>query len=586
MTFPAIGEPVMKFLCWLFLAFLASNQLADAQLKTAKFKPYIFFRYAADSPEDHNYGAFHYTNIHNTLLPESVGAYYQSGLFHTWYRPVDIYGLSDYSRDKYGYHCMEGGAGYKPYLRFRSRETPQKFTTGAVAGGFGSFSNGPGQGVPSFKRTQGSRTLGWEKNLGRYGAAQLSNRLLYPLDGVGFEEGTNNKMLGYGYYTLPLTEPKDSFANTDAPVGNRCWTLFFNTTNFKGPVCFFTPYHWAKRSIDHENVRGMCFDDSLLKVNSTYQRETNVIPGKQWEAPNGDVYYRITPYTLPVDDDNIGRFGSAPMTIDSTMWDRVAAWFNGGEPAAPTFGKVGKAIHVRKSTGGRLAYTFDKKVRVNASSFSKSVKDQDPSAAAFSWDPKLMKRLDGKDLIQIPEYYVLRQGKKTADPIPASEVPRASKLRDVRFPEDARDDFKFDGFLDAPITTPLNPAYKHQDEIVAVWKKPGPVAGPFVTQLSDGSQATYYWYKFNEQPAMLNSYMDDAERSLVQKRVEMIHSEWSITDNFVPDPKQELAALDQGLIVTPPRGLEVGYVPICVHQQKADQQPAVFPNIDRIKPGR
>ena len=44
--------------------------------------------------------------------------------------------------------------------------------------------------------------------------------------------------------------------------------------------------------------------------------------------------------------------------------------------------------------------------------------------------------------------------------------------------------------------------------------------------------------------------------------------------------------LDQGLIVTPPPGLEVGYVPICVHQQKADQQPAVFPNIDRIKPGR
>ena len=92
-----------------------------SQLETAKLKPYIFFRFSNDSPADHNYGAFHYTNVHRTLPPEMVGNYYQSGLFHTWYRPVKIYGKKDFSRDKYGYHAMEGGAGYKPYLRFRDR---------------------------------------------------------------------------------------------------------------------------------------------------------------------------------------------------------------------------------------------------------------------------------------------------------------------------------------------------------------------------------------------------------------------------------------------------------------------------------
>ena len=213
----------MKLRYFLLLMLACS---ASGQIEKAKFKPYIFFGYEADSPKDHNYGAFHYTNVHNTLPPDLVGSYYQSGLFHTWYRPIEVYGLEDYSRDKYGYHCMEGGAGYKPYLRFRSKVTPQKFTTGAVAGGFGSFSNGPGQGVPAFNRSRNTATLGWEKNLGRYGAAQLSNCLLYPLDGVGFKEGTNNQMLGYGYYALPLTEPKASTAGAEVPSGNHCWTLF------------------------------------------------------------------------------------------------------------------------------------------------------------------------------------------------------------------------------------------------------------------------------------------------------------------------------------------------------------------------
>ena len=42
-------------------------------------------------------------------------------------------------------------------------------------------------------------------------------------------------------------------------------------------------------------------------------------------------------------------------------------------------------------------------------------------------------------------------------------------------------------------------------------------------------------------------------------------------DNYFPNPKQALASLDEGLIVKPPQGLEVGFVPICVHQQLAGQ---------------
>ncbi len=567
-----------------FVCLLSFFQIeARAQLESAKLKPYIFFTYKRDSPEDHNYGAFHYTNVHRTLPPEMVGAYYQSGLFHTWYRPDKIYGKKDFSREKYGYHAMEGGAGYKPYLRFRTDDSPSKFTTGAVAGGFGSFSNGPLQGSPSFKRTQRSKTLGWEKNLGRYGAAQLSNRLLYPFDGVGFEADTNNKMLGYGYYALPLTDPKPKTAGADVPTGNHCWTLFFQTENFSGPVCFFTPYHWSKYTIKRPELAGMCFDSSLLQVNSTYQRETNVVPAKKWTAPNGDIYYRSTPFTMAADRDMIGRYGSRPMTIDGTKWDQLTDWFSGDRDSKPVdsdFGKIGKEIHARKFVNGMLAFQIDK-IKIHSGNFARALKDKkDPTAAAFKWHGDLVSRHD-KNLVQIPEYFRLEKGSKRIEAIPAHQVPARSGLADVQFPEDVEDDFKFSGFGSGAIKSPLHPNHRYHDEIVDAWLKPGPSAGPYVANLSDGSQVVYYWYKFNEQPAILNSDMDAAERELIQKRVELLHEHWSIDERCFPEPTQPIASLDDNLIVTPPKGLEVGYVPICVHQQSAEDK---LPSFEKVRP--
>jgi hypothetical protein len=43
------------------------------------------------------------------------------------------------------------------------------------------------------------------------------------------------------------------------------------------------------------------------------------------------------------------------------------------------------------------------------------------------------------------------------------------------------------------------------DEAGQFWKKPGPAAGPFEAKLGDGSVVTYYWYRFADQPALLNA---------------------------------------------------------------------------------
>ena len=109
--------------------------------------------------------------------------------------------------------------------------------------------------------------------------------------------------------------------------------------------------------------------------------------------------------------------------------------------------------------------------------------------------------------------------------------------------------------------------YVTPDDAKSCWKKPGPAAGPFQAHLGDGSVVTYYWYRFADQPALLNADLTDEERETLQKRVEKLHRNWKKDRDYLPPPTVgKLADLDPALIVTPPQGLEVGYVPIATRQ--------------------
>jgi hypothetical protein len=56
---------------------------------------------------------------------------------------------------------------------------------------------------------------------------------------------------------------------------------------------------------------------------------------------------------------------------------------------------------------------------------------------------------------------------------------------------------------------------------------------------------------------------------LVQSRVEKLHRSWTKDQEYLPPPTRgTLANLDPALIVQPPQGLEIGYVPIVTRQEK------------------
>ncbi|MGL5096771.1 MAG: hypothetical protein ACRDD1_14345, partial [Planctomycetia bacterium] len=137
----------------------------------------------------------------------------------------------------------------------------------------------------------------------------------------------------------------------------------------------------------------------------------------------------------------------------------------------------------------------------------------------------------------------------------AKDVPAETGLATVEFPR---------------VRNPNQEPYVTPDEAESSWKKPGPAAGPFVAKLGDGSVATYYWYRFADQPALQNADLTDDERATLQKRVELLHKNWTKDRDYLPPPTVgSLADLDPAVLVTPPKGMEIGYVPIVTRQESS-----------------
>jgi hypothetical protein len=485
------------------------------------------------------------------LLEEYPGNRFQTGLFGTW-----MHAKNDFTEDnpkplERMYSDIEGGLGWWRDTRFAT-ETP-KFIMGGVQLNFRAWANGPGAG----------KGRDWNKPQGKYGVAQLSPWVLWPPDGLNLKQGTCGQLWGYGYLPLPLTEPKSKTAGKDVPTGNHCWTLFLNTGNFKGPVTFFTPYFFSQVTVDEPRVAGMFLDSRPANPNRALQMETQYIPRAQANDSKGDTYARIAPTSFPR-----GPKGESVVVHRITaytkkaLWDAVETWFKGGPAASGAVDPRESIVHNFTGQGWATwriySYSEDReqRVRIAWDSFAYPAAF-DSTTFGYRWNEELVTKKDTRNgpLVTLPEYYRLQKddnNKARWVVVQSDDVPPETGLAEVSFsPPDRRPS--------EPYVTPDDPD--------SCWKKPGPVAGPFLAHPGDGSVVTYYWYRFADQPALLNADLTDTEREDLQKRVEKLHRNWKKDRDYLAPPAiGKLADIDPALIVTPPTGLEAGYVPIVTRQ--------------------
>ncbi|MGE3126226.1 MAG: hypothetical protein AB7F50_05600 [Fimbriimonadaceae bacterium] len=478
------------------------------------------------------------------LLESYPGPDFQSGLFGTWMFPQ-----FEGQAPKDHYTDIEGGLGWWRDTRFAT-ETP-KFIMGGVALNFSEWANGPGAG----------KGRNWNIPTGLYGVAQLSPWVLWPPDGLNLKQGTKGELFGYGYLPLPLTDPKTKTAGNDVPTGNHCWTLFLNTANFKGPVAFFTPYFWSKASAENPKLAGQFLDSMPSEPNKAVQMETQHIPAIVAKSDDGTTFARIAPTHFP---DDSGK--EAPLIDRITayskdvLWNQVDRWFRGGPSVSGLFPPAASSVHGFKGGGYSTWKIYlpggdrSKAPEIDWASYATPVALSD-STFGIRWNRDLLHRTGAsRSLVTLPEFYRLTKnanGQERWIAVRPEGVPAETGLREAKFPSPTR--------TTEPYVTP--------DEPESPWKKPGPAAGPFKRAVGDGSEVTYYWYRFADQPALQNADLTDEERQAIQKRVERIHQNWTKDLSYLPpNTVGRLASIDPALIVKPPKGFESGYVPIVTRQ--------------------
>ena len=525
---------------------LGSTQVyAQAKIQEGEMAGYLLVPHEK-VPESYNAGFSMYVAAW-PLLSKYPGNRFQTGLFGTWM-------FAQYPEPKPTklYSDIEGGLGWWRDTRFAT-ETP-KFIMGGVALNFNEWANGPGAG----------KGRDWTKPNGKYGVAQLSPWLVWPPDGMNLKQGTCGELLGYGYLPLPLTNEKPTTAGKNVPTGDQSWTLFLNSGNFKGPVAFFTPYFWSRATAENTALAGMFLDSKPSSPNKAVQMETQYVPSYQAVDSKGETYARIAPTSFPRDANGDSAVVHRVTAYNkSALWDSVKGWFAGGPNASGTIDVKGASVHTFKSNGGSTwrIYTPDtpkeKKTTLAWNSFASPVA-LDEHTYGYRWNQKMVTQTDSKNgsqLVTLPEYFhLVKRGDKKAEwvVVQAKDVPEETGLTKIEF---KRSNAK-----------PAEP-YITPEEAQSSWKKPGPVAGPFKAHLGDGSVVTYHWYRFADQPAILNADLSDKEREAMQLRVEKLHKSWTKEKEYLPAPTiGKLADLDPALIVTPPKGFEIGYVPIATKQ--------------------
>ncbi|MFI5384593.1 MAG: hypothetical protein ACHQ50_00575 [Fimbriimonadales bacterium] len=434
------------------------------------------------------------------------------------------------------FQTIEGGLGFWASTRFGS--TTAKFRMNGTANGYNHEISSPGWG---FGDTTALRS-------DKMGIAQLSSHILVPPDGFTFRSGTCGDLLGYAWMALPLTEPKTTTAGLPVSTGNQCWTLFLNTENFKGPVAFYTPATWSRISRQYPPAvgRGLDARPGLVTGGAI---EINTVPRLVGHTTDGTTFTRIPGLQFPADKE--GRtilIHNLTHYSKDALYRQVESWLAGGATATGQFEERGARVApvranplaVRQGPGNLPIRGCEDWVETAV--FGRST-------FGLQWKPSVLEPWTGNIRRgSFPQYF--RQEGKELTSVTADRVPDETGLKAASFPLAASDK-----------------AYTSPDSGDNCWKRPGPKAGPFKARLSDGSVVTYYWYRFIDQPSLQDADLSEAEKRRLQAIAEKIQAHWTPQKEYMPPPSiGSLAGLDPALLVKPPRGLEVGYVPIAVRQ--------------------
>ena len=406
-----------------------------------------------------------------------------------------------------------GGQKFRTvYPKYMANVTQNCYTTQLATPGWGFFSNSP---------TTREQT----------GLIQISNQILMPPDGMVFQRDDSAPQLGVTWHSLNLPRFDHVFGSQ---AGDNSWTLFMNSSNFKGPLVFVAPQFWVDGSISNPLQKNLTMDMKSGSVGGLAS-EWNSIPYYRYIDSSNKIYTKIPDLEFPVDsngDFSISRDFRAysPRAISSSL--KSAFVGSGNLPTALT----NQEIYIGKLVGNSPKVYQEGKTLGTLSQLLSAKTFDGGNAYGFS--------VPGKSgLVKLAQYFV--ESGNTKVEVPATQVPEALVKASFGNPQ-------------------VKSTYVYQ--YPSWWDASPSASSDFTTDLSDGSQVVYRWYKFVDQPALQRFDLNSSERANLQIAIEKMQKEWANSALMLEPTKGSLATFDQGMLVTPPKGLEYGYVPIAIKQ--------------------
>ncbi|MFK7767938.1 MAG: hypothetical protein AB8B55_12010 [Mariniblastus sp.] len=486
-------------------------------------------------PKGFGYGASFYVSVW-PLLEDPISQF-QIGLPSTWITPDNrdfkkpLCPPGTMARDNWPergpyyesvFQTIEGGLGYWVSTQFPT--TSPKYRINGTPNGYNHEISSPGWGFGKPK------SLSKEK----MGIAQLSNRLLIPPDGITFEEGQTGNVLGNAWMVLPLATAKKG---ENISTGDNSWTLFLNSKNFKGPVAFWIPETWSRLSESYTDIdkRGL---DSRPGSMGSGAMEVNTVPCFEQEDKDGVTYSKIPKIQFPVN-----KRGETFLMQDVTFYAKNTVSSKGRVDMRKAWQPNLTALPVRFDQGAEKANLLGIDRVVQTKIYGQPGKQ----VFGLKW-PKSMAIKNG--IGYMPQYF--KQDGKNRIAITEDELPKDIDLAEQEFRSAKKQQ-------------------NYQSPQSGVWTNPGPKTATSQVTLVDGSVVTYAWYRFVDQPSLVAVGWDEAEKKRMQASIEEIHRTWPIDQDYIPKPSRgKLAKLDGAVLVTPPAGFEIGYVPIVVSQTKEE----------------
>jgi len=433
-------------------------------------------------------------------------------------------------------------------------------------------------------RPQACTTLG--------GAVRVSNSILIPNSFVHFDQVSNGMGIdGFLGYMLTRT-----------PIGKRSaednanyWTIIIDALNFSGPVMYMSAWFWDSRINWHP--KSVSWSDHRALIAYIAQGFEGSIGTVVLTDPDGGKWIKTNQIAFPKDNGSDTTTLFTGHSQFNTDWAAVAM-----EPMLSGTGSINsqKPSHILQSyinnrvkpdcntPGEDSAWSLETdetddepETEINGFGVGDSVPADDlflEASNPVSCHTRLSlnnKKLQCSSSFCKTRRYIRQKDKgKKYYPIKKNKVPDHIKkaLNLLKFEKTKLNDGRY-----------LGPP----DETEKVcFDTPGPSDSRlYCTRTQSGTWLGFRWYRFIDQPelnqvfASMKESERDSARCFMQARIERLHEaqgsaegipRWFDAPQGADDLPKAKVGIDPALLLTPPIGMEKGFVPIAVYERNRE----------------